>query len=214
MRRRRRRHRSRGRRRGNHGQGSTGRTDHRARHRLVEGLGDDRAEGRRRRADRARHRPAREPRRQARLCRRHGARPRSRCARRSSRPSGSPGTNIENVWVSFSAGGLVSDVAEVEVELGGHRIEQEDIDALLAAGRDAIEPEGGWCSTRSRALHARRPDGRQEAARAACRPAGRRHPRRRRRRLAGAQPRPVRPFGASRGQVDRRLAGRDRALPA
>lgn len=29
------------------------------------------------------------------------------------------GMNIENVWVSFSAGSLVSDVASVEVELGG-----------------------------------------------------------------------------------------------
>ena len=32
------------------------------------------------------------------------------------------GLNIENVWVGFSAGGLVSDVAEVEFELGGHRV--------------------------------------------------------------------------------------------
>ncbi|OYY91070.1 MAG: cell division protein FtsA [Sphingomonas sp. 28-66-16] len=52
------------------------------------------------------------------------------------------GLNIENVWVSFSAGGLVSDVASVEVELGGHRIEQADIDALLAAGRESIDPAG------------------------------------------------------------------------
>src|SRR3546814_16712159 len=34
------------------------------------------------------------------------------------------GTNIEDVWVNFSAGGLISDIASVEVELGGHRIEQ------------------------------------------------------------------------------------------
>ena len=52
------------------------------------------------------------------------------------------GLNIENVWVGFSAGGLVSDVAEVEVELGGHRVEQGDIDALLAAGRQSIDPQG------------------------------------------------------------------------
>lgn len=52
------------------------------------------------------------------------------------------GTNIENVWVSFSAGGLVSDIASVEVELGGHRIEQEDIHELLAAGRNSIDPDG------------------------------------------------------------------------
>ncbi|WP_425228287.1 cell division protein FtsA [Sphingomonas sp.] len=52
------------------------------------------------------------------------------------------GLNIENVWVGFSAGGLVSDVAEVEFELGGHRVEQGDIDALLSAGRNAIDPQG------------------------------------------------------------------------
>jgi cell division protein FtsA len=52
------------------------------------------------------------------------------------------GVNIEDVWVSFSAGGLVSNIASVEVELGGHRIEQHDIDQLLAAGRESIDPAG------------------------------------------------------------------------
>ncbi len=51
-------------------------------------------------------------------------------------------TNIEDVYVSFSAGGLVSTLASVEVDLGGHRIEQRDIDDLLAAGRGSIDPEG------------------------------------------------------------------------
>ena len=51
-------------------------------------------------------------------------------------------TNIENVWVGFSAGGLVSDVASIEFEMGGHRIEQADIDALLRAGRESIDPAG------------------------------------------------------------------------
>jgi len=46
------------------------------------------------------------------------------------------------VWVSFSAGGLVSDIASVEVDIGGYRIEQTDIDALLAAGRNSIDPDG------------------------------------------------------------------------
>ncbi|QNQ10527.1 cell division protein FtsA [Sphingomonas alpina] len=52
------------------------------------------------------------------------------------------GVNIQNVWVSFSAGGLVSDVASIEFELGGHRVEQSDIDALLQAGRESIDPAG------------------------------------------------------------------------
>ena len=52
------------------------------------------------------------------------------------------GLNIDDVWVSFSAGSLLSDVAPIESELGGHRIEQEDVDDLLAAGRAGIDPEG------------------------------------------------------------------------
>ncbi|MBM3929431.1 MAG: cell division protein FtsA, partial [Sphingomonadales bacterium] len=52
------------------------------------------------------------------------------------------GLNIEDVWVSFSAGGLLSDVVKLEVDLGGHRVEQADIDDLLRAGRNAIDPGG------------------------------------------------------------------------
>lgn len=52
------------------------------------------------------------------------------------------GTNIEDVWVSFSAGGLVSDILRLEVDLGGHRVEQADIDDLLRAGRESINPGG------------------------------------------------------------------------
>lgn len=52
------------------------------------------------------------------------------------------GINIEDVWVGFSAGSLSSDIAKVEVELGGHKVEQDDIDDLLAAGRASIDPDG------------------------------------------------------------------------
>lgn len=52
------------------------------------------------------------------------------------------GTNIDDVWVSFSAGGLSSMLTSVETELGGHRIEQDDIDHLLDAGRKSIDPQG------------------------------------------------------------------------
>ena len=52
------------------------------------------------------------------------------------------GTNIEDVWVSFSAGGLISDILRLEVDLGGHRVEQADIDELLKAGRESINPGG------------------------------------------------------------------------
>src|SRR3954452_16874575 len=52
------------------------------------------------------------------------------------------GTQIDQVFVVFSAGGLVSNVAGVEVAIGGRRISAEDIDALLDAGRESIDPEG------------------------------------------------------------------------
>ncbi len=49
------------------------------------------------------------------------------------------GVTIDDVWASFGAGGLVSDIANVEVELGGHQIEQSDIQQLLNVGRSAID---------------------------------------------------------------------------
>src|SRR3954469_19872664 len=52
------------------------------------------------------------------------------------------GTQVDQVFVGFSAGGLVSNVAGVEVAIGGRRITAEDIDALLDAGRESIDPEG------------------------------------------------------------------------
>jgi cell division protein FtsA len=52
------------------------------------------------------------------------------------------GVTIEDVWASYGAGGLTSDVANVEVELGGHQIENSDIEQLLTAGRDAIDRGG------------------------------------------------------------------------
>jgi cell division protein FtsA len=52
------------------------------------------------------------------------------------------GVTIDDVWASFAAGGLVSDIANVEVELGGHQVEQSDIDELLSAGKGAIDRNG------------------------------------------------------------------------
>ncbi len=52
------------------------------------------------------------------------------------------GTNIDDVFVGFSAGGLVSTVASVEVEIGGRRIEKHDVDQLLTVGRESIDPAG------------------------------------------------------------------------
>ncbi|RST30346.1 cell division protein FtsA [Sphingomonas ginkgonis] len=52
------------------------------------------------------------------------------------------GVTIDDVWASFGAGGLSSDLANVEVELGGHQVEQTDVDQLLRTGRDAINRDG------------------------------------------------------------------------
>ena len=52
------------------------------------------------------------------------------------------GQTVDDVWASYGAGGLVSDIANVEVELGGHPIEQADIVQLLDAGRTAIDRNG------------------------------------------------------------------------
>ena len=49
------------------------------------------------------------------------------------------GVTVDDVWASFGAGGLTSDVANVEVELGGHQVEQTDIEELLRHGRAAID---------------------------------------------------------------------------
>jgi cell division protein FtsA len=52
------------------------------------------------------------------------------------------GTNIERVLLGMSAGGLDSQLAPAEIDLGGDRIEQVDIDDLLMAGRANIDPRG------------------------------------------------------------------------
>lgn len=52
------------------------------------------------------------------------------------------GVTIDDVWASYGAGGLTSEVASVEVELGGHQIEPADIQELLTQGRAAIDRGG------------------------------------------------------------------------
>jgi cell division protein FtsA len=52
------------------------------------------------------------------------------------------GINIDRVWVGISAGGLDSLLAPVEIELGGDRIEKDDIDELLQAGRANLDMRG------------------------------------------------------------------------
>lgn len=51
-------------------------------------------------------------------------------------------TSVSKVFIGCSGAGLASQVAQVEVEIGGRRIEQDDIDHLLVAGREVIQPDG------------------------------------------------------------------------
>jgi len=50
--------------------------------------------------------------------------------------------SVQKVWIGCSGASLASQVSDIEAEIGGRRIEQEDMDQLLVAARDAIRPEG------------------------------------------------------------------------
>ena len=51
-------------------------------------------------------------------------------------------TSVTSVWIGCSGAGLASQVAQVEVDIGGRRIEAEDIEHLLVTARDVIQPDG------------------------------------------------------------------------
>lgn len=51
-------------------------------------------------------------------------------------------TSVSRVWIGCSGAGLASRVADAEIEIGGRRIEQDDIDELLLSARDVIQPDG------------------------------------------------------------------------
>jgi len=51
-------------------------------------------------------------------------------------------TSIQSVWIGCSGAGLASQVAQVEVDIGGRRIEPEDVEHLLVSARDVIQPDG------------------------------------------------------------------------
>jgi len=51
-------------------------------------------------------------------------------------------TSISSVWVGCSGAGLFSKISEVEIDIGGRRIEEVDIEHLLIDARDRIVPDG------------------------------------------------------------------------
>ena len=81
------------------------------------------------------------------------------------------GVTVEDVWASFGAGGLVSDLANVEVELGGHPVEQADIDELLNAGKTRSTAMARSCFTPTRRF-TRSTARRASSSRSACSPIG------------------------------------------
>ncbi len=52
------------------------------------------------------------------------------------------GTTISSVWTGCAGAGLASRIAKVEIDIGGRRIEEEDIEHLLLTARDNIQPDG------------------------------------------------------------------------
>ena len=50
--------------------------------------------------------------------------------------------SVSSVWIGCSGAGLASQIAQVEVEIGGRRIETDDVEHLLVAGRQVIQPDG------------------------------------------------------------------------
>ena len=52
------------------------------------------------------------------------------------------GTHVTNVWIGSSGAGLASAITPVEIDIGGRRIEEEDIEHLLLSAQNGIEPDG------------------------------------------------------------------------
>ncbi|NMW30811.1 cell division protein FtsA [Altererythrobacter sp. RZ02] len=52
------------------------------------------------------------------------------------------GTSVSSVWIGCAGAGLASQIAKVEIDIGGRRIEEEDIEQLLLTARDSIQPDG------------------------------------------------------------------------
>lgn len=51
-------------------------------------------------------------------------------------------TAVNSVWVACSGAGLESYVYPTEIEIGGRRIEEDDIEGLLTLARAGIQPDG------------------------------------------------------------------------
>jgi cell division protein FtsA len=52
------------------------------------------------------------------------------------------GLNVQSVWIACAGAGLASHVSSVDIEIGGRRIEDEDVEVLLFQARGMIQPDG------------------------------------------------------------------------
>jgi cell division protein FtsA len=52
------------------------------------------------------------------------------------------GTSVSKVWIGCSGAGLASRISQVEIEIGGRRIEDHDVEHLLVAARESLQPDG------------------------------------------------------------------------
>ncbi len=53
----------------------------------------------------------------------------------------SAGTTVRSVWIACAGAGLASHVAAVDIEIGGRRIEDEDVEQLLLLAQQTIHPD-------------------------------------------------------------------------
>ncbi|MGY6552766.1 MAG: cell division protein FtsA [Erythrobacter sp.] len=52
------------------------------------------------------------------------------------------GVRAQGVWIACAGAGLASHVSSVDIEIGGRRIEEEDVEMLLFQARSMIQPDG------------------------------------------------------------------------
>lgn len=52
-------------------------------------------------------------------------------------------TQVSSVWIGCANAGLMSEIREVDIETGGRRIDQDDVEYLLAEARERIVPQVG-----------------------------------------------------------------------
>ncbi|MEQ5787271.1 cell division protein FtsA [Erythrobacter sp. NFXS35] len=54
----------------------------------------------------------------------------------------SAGIPVRSVWIACAGAGLASNVVSVDIEIGGRRIEDEDVEQLLVHAQETIQPDG------------------------------------------------------------------------